>query len=551
MFYKNLQRYGDNIAIIEPEQGRHISYNMLEAMVEARAKTLGSKRKLLFIKAKNNLQTVVNYTAALRQHHVVHLCDHEDTKNLRALCETYAPHAIVENDEEIELLHNQPVAMHEDLAILLSTSGSTGSPKFVKLSRLNIQSNAESICEYLALSDRDNAFSHLKLHYSYGLSILHSHLQCGASITFTSRNVTDPEFWTQLQTSNATSFAGVPYTFEMLMHQHFDINQYPSLRYITQAGGKLEARLVKQFSEQTRIARVDFIVMYGQTEASPRMSYLPAELTAAFPGSIGKAIPSGEFLLLDEDGNKITKKDMPGELAYKGPNVMMGYATCAKDLSHKEDLEHLLTGDIACLTDNELYYLIGRSKRFVKLFGIRLNLDEIQSYIKLTYPQSLVTGNDHVIVIAIIQDDRDKASALIEHLSEKYSLPSHVFLVKYYSSFPLLSNGKYDYATILRDDSIVSKNQSFLAKIGHRIVEILELNDAKHPSILALFQKELSNPNITHRDCFNSLQVDSLSFVNIAIELEKTLGDSLPRDWQSQSISHLDSLYEHHQCKRC
>ena len=229
--------------------------------------------------------------------------------------------------------------LHADLALLLSTSGSTGSPKLVRLSYENLDSNAESIAEYLDIDSADRAMTSLPLSYCYGLSVLHSHLTRGAAVIVTGLSVVDPGFWDLARTAQATAFAGVPYTFELLDRVGFADLDLPSLRYVTQAGGKLGADQVRKFAELGRRRGWDLVVMYGQTEATARMAYLPVDRVLDAPEAIGVPIPGGRFTIDDD-----------GELIYHGPNVMLGYAESAEDFAlgpHRSIA--LRTGDLARL----------------------------------------------------------------------------------------------------------------------------------------------------------------------------------------------------------
>ncbi|MCU4674821.1 non-ribosomal peptide synthetase [Catenovulum sp. 2E275] len=544
MFFNYNPEYADNIAVHDVAVNQSVTYAQLNELVNARMRDLGEQRKLIFVEANNNIQSIVDYLACLRGLHVVYLLEKMDDVKTKQLIDLYRPNLLLKADGDIIEFNREAFELHSDLALLLSTSGSTGTPKFVKLSQQNIQANAASIAEYLKLTAADKALSHLKLHYSYGLSVLNSHLAVGASVILTQHNVISAEFWDDVNSYHATSFAGVPYTFESLLQKNFEITKYPSLRYITQAGGKLEAKLVTEFSNLCKAAEVEFFVMYGQTEAAPRISYLPPELIETHPGCIGRAIPGGTLSLLDENGQTITEKDKPGELVYQGPNVMMGYAEKPADLALDETPDRLLTGDIACFTDHDLFYIVGRTKRFVKLYGLRINLDEIQSYIKLTYSQSAVTGTDQKVIIALEMANNEQISAqLISDVASRYGLPESVFTVRFYSELPLMASGKYDFKQILADDEIKEKPPVWQSLIG-KITDILELNQSDWESILQLYRDILNKKDIQPADSFNSLHADSLSFVSLTIELENCLGEEMPKDWQDKTIAELDKLYE-------
>ncbi|GIC79525.1 AMP-binding protein [Moritella sp. F3] len=543
MFFNDLDRFQDNIAVIDAVSGERITYTELEHQANVLSLQLGNNKELVFIESKNTILSVVSYLACLKSNKVVYLMDNFSSDKSIELINSYNPNLLINGLGEIQQHSQCNYQLHSNLTLLLSTSGTTGTPKFVKLSATNIQSNTESIVEYLNLTENDIALAHLKLHYAYGLSILQSHLQAGACTVFTAHCVLDTGFWHDLETYSATSFAGVPYTFEALLKTNFDFKTYPTLRYVTQAGGKLEGFLVKEYALQAQANGVDFFVMYGQTEASPRISYLPPHLTVDFPNSIGRAIPQGELYIVDGEGNEIKALDKSGELVYRGNNVMMGYANSVAGLADDETPDVLFTGDIACRTYHDLFYLVGRTKRFVKLFGLRINLDDVQSFVKTDYPQSAVTGNDKAIVIALESGhgDVDKTQ-LLTRLSCYYSLPRDKFIITLFDDIPLLSNGKYDFMTIA-NHADKKPTVGFFKRTLCSISNILELNEKEWESISHLFIEALNLTELSPDENFHSLNADSLSFVYLSIELEHCLRNELPEHWQRCSVAELEQIY--------
>ncbi|GLQ30286.1 AMP-binding protein [Litoribrevibacter albus] len=539
-FFEDFSCFDNQLALIDCESGEHLTYSELEERVQEAVCLLGSKRELVFIVAKNDIVSTVYYLAALRSDKVVYLLESLDDDKSLFLCELYKPNLIIQ-DGSVKRLSSDDMNFHTDLALLLSTSGSTGSPKFVKLSKKNIQSNAESIAEYLKLSSIDNALSYLKLHYSYGLSILHSHLEVGATISYTCFGVLDSQFWSSLRKFSATSFSGVPYTFEMMFKQGFDLSTYPSLRYITQAGGKLDASLVEAFANLAAPLNIEFYVMYGQTEAAPRISYLPPDLVSLYPHSIGKAIPGGTLFLVDENGIEITGYDEPGELAYCGDNVMMGYAEQPGDFIEDKSPDVLFTGDIACKTENDLFYITGRAKRFVKLFGLRLNLDEIQSFVKTIEPNSVVTGTDQYLLIAVETNKKACCKNIREQISTVYSIPQSKIHCKQVDSLPLLPSGKYNYKVLLEEQD--ESKKSLFKRFLDYCFTALGLNENQWESIECLFCEALGVDRIDSSLSLSEMECDSLSFVFLSVELERCLEDLLPESWKDVSVAELNRLY--------
>ena len=394
-FWNTLERFGERTALIT-ETGEHIAYNALLARADEIAGAAGS-RCLAFLMCRNCADAAAGYVGFLRRGIVpVLLAENLDTSMLEGLLESYRPAyfylpsekaselsgAMVWRGESYTLLrlpYEQDYKLPEELALLLTTSGSTGSPKLVRQSGRNIEANTRSIAEYLGILSEDRAITTLPMQYTYGLSILQSHLSVGAAVILTDKTMMDKEFWALLKEQKATTFGGVPYIYEMLKKLRFDRMNLPSLRYLTQAGGKLPKELAEEFIQTCKRKNMKFIVMYGQTEATARMAYLPWEHAESHAASIGIAIPGGEFWLADPEGAPILEPETTGELVYRGPNVTLGYAENRFDLC-KPDENHgeLRTGDMAKRDAKGFYYIVGRKKRFLKLFGSRVNLDEVE-----------------------------------------------------------------------------------------------------------------------------------------------------------------------------
>ena len=232
--------------------------------------------------------------------------------------------------------------------------------------------------------------------YCYGLSVIHSHLLRGAGLILTDRSVVDDEFWALFRRHRGTSFAGVPYTFEMLERIGFDGIDLPDLRYVTQAGGRLSPERVRSFAELGARKGWQLFVMYGATEATARMAYLPPELAQTHPGSIGRPIPGGSFSLEPLEG--WSDPDV-GELVYHGPNVMMGYAHGPADLALGKTVDTLHTGDVARRDPDGLYEVIGRSSRFVKLYGLRIDLQRVEAALSAQGVTAFCIDDDDRLVV--------------------------------------------------------------------------------------------------------------------------------------------------------
>jgi long-chain acyl-CoA synthetase len=340
------------------------------------------------------------------------------------------------------------VSLYPELALLLSTSGTTGSPKLVRLSYNNLVANASSIAEYLKLNSSERAISSLPMNYSFGLSIINSHLHVGASILMTRESITQRRFWDLFKQFNITSLSGVPYTFEILKKFRLLNTELPSLKTITQAGGKLSNDLIAHFADYSSMKEINFFVMYGQTEGTARLSYLPPKFVLKKLGSIGRPIPGGNFHLIDEQGVKINEPGISGELVYSGDNVMLGYAECKEDLSLSDVNQGVLvTGDLAQFDEDGFFYIVGRTKRFIKLLGNRVNLDELERLLIEINIQSACCGKDNFLLVYIL--DVNEKVAVKELLTKRLGIHFTIFDIRVIDSFPRNASGKIVYSKLV------------------------------------------------------------------------------------------------------
>lgn len=458
--------FKDNVAAVT-EDGREVTYAELQEATSTLKRYIPD-RCLVFILCGNEVGSLLGYVTSVNNRIVPLLLDaHLDRGLLASLIETYKPDYLwlpnIMQDEfetfafvcsffDYSLLktsYNEVYSLYDELALLLTTSGSTGSPKLVRQSYKNIRANIESIVECLELSETERPITTLPMSYTYGLSIINSHLYVGASIILTSKTLMQKEFWQQLKEFKATSFGGVPYTFEMLNKLRFFRMDLPSLRTMTQAGGKLSPELHKRFAEYAKEQDKHFVVMYGQTEATARMSYLPHEISLEKCGSMGTAIHGGRFSLMDINGKKIDEAEVTGELVYEGANVTLGYADCGEDLAKGDERNGILaTGDIAKRDADGFYYIVGRKKRFLKIFGNRVNLDEVELLIKAEFAglDCACTGIDDAMYIFVTDDS---AISDVRHfITEKTGLNHTAFQIRHIDMIPKKEAGKTLYSDL-------------------------------------------------------------------------------------------------------
>ena len=460
MIFDDLERYAQNIALID-EQSGILTFSELTERAD-RLSEFMSPRRLIFILCRNHPSAIVGYVGALRKR-VVPLLLNADIQEelLEHLFEIYQPAYVwsenargfssfqsVYSDGNFTLkctgLKSCP--LNKELALLLSTSGSTGSPKLVRQSYRNIDSNTNAIIEYLGLTALDRAITTMPMYYTYGLSIIQTQLAAGGSLVVTESNIFQRQFWNLLRDHRATNFGGVPYTYEMLKRMHFERMDCPSLRFITQAGGKLAPALTGEFTEICARKGIRFITMYGACEATARMSYLPWEHALEKVGSIGVAIPGGRFgiknLETDED---IIAPDVEGELIYYGDNVTLGYAERGEDLSLGDENGGVLrTGDLAKFDRDGYFYITGRKKRFLKLFGNRVSLDAVEAFLKSQgYLSCACSGVDDQL--KVYTDDDSDVDEIRRRLSQFTHLHASAFKIVKIDEIPRNSSGKILY----------------------------------------------------------------------------------------------------------
>lgn len=428
--FKNFEEFGNRTAVYAE---REYSYAETVEIADAICDQVG-ERTLVFCLCSNNKESLFGYVGFIRGYVVPALLDASiQLDRLHRLINLYKPAYIWASSENQDLVKTMDRSfvfgdytlfkcptfyqhdLDEHLALLLTTSGSTGSPKFVRLSYDNIFKNAESIGKYLDINVDDKPITTLPMNYSYGLSIINSHFICGATVIVTDASILKKEFWDLCREQQATTFGGVPFVYEMLNKLKFEELNLPSLKTLTQAGGNLSFNLSAKFAEVCNQKGIKFFTMYGQTEATARMSYLPYEKNLDKVGSIGIAIPGGELMLQDDGGNKITAPNAIGELIYKGANVSLGYAKSLGDLSKTDENNGMLrTGDLAYFDQDGYFFITGRIKRIIKVAGNRISLDEVEGLLNVHGHDCVCAGTDDQLYIYTLKEDRVQIKKIIK-----------------------------------------------------------------------------------------------------------------------------------------
>ncbi|MBU1309929.1 MAG: AMP-binding protein [Gammaproteobacteria bacterium] len=454
-FARQLEQFGNTTALVLND-GQNISYQTLAKLADHFAQNFVRfdvwPHQICALQCRNNLTSVVAYLSCLRHQRPLLMLDPAlPAAQLEQLVKRLEIAALISEQGEMTRVSNSAFRARTDLALLLSTSGSTGSPKSVMLSQVNLQTNALAISEYLPMLATDTAITSLPLNYSYGLSVLNSHLLLGAKIVLTDYSVMNKEFWQLVNLHQVSSLAGVPFSYQMLKTLRFERLPLPALRYLTQAGGKLSLELtsyVKQLSEQRQCP---VYLMYGQTEATARIAYLEPDLLEHYADCIGTAIPRGELLLRDpQDQSLIVEAYKTGELCYRGNNVMLGYATNSSELRTTTQLDELRTGDLAERLSNGLYRIVGRLNRVIKLQGKRWTLDAVEALFTTLGIKAICTGRDDLLIVAVIDQNpaSESPTKASHYLQQQLNLHPSLFKVVLLRDIPYTSNGKVNYQAI-------------------------------------------------------------------------------------------------------
>ncbi|HET8660158.1 MAG TPA: AMP-binding protein [Micromonosporaceae bacterium] len=532
-FARDLAVHGDRPALVTPQS--ELSYRDLAARVDAMAQRLGRERRLVLLAAANTVDSVVTYLAALAAGHPLLLAPGDRPDSIRSLVDAYTPDVVAQaTGQGCQLDERRPVsahATHPDLALLLSTSGSTGSPKLVRLSHENLHANAEAIARYLAIRDSDRAATTLPMHYCYGLSVINSHLLRGASLILTDLSVADPGFWALFRRQRGTAFAGVPYTFDLLDRVGFAAMRLPHLRYVTQAGGRLAPDKVRRYAELGRRNGWDLFVMYGQTEATARMAYLPPDLAHSRPEAIGVPVPGGSFRIepLPEWPDPGT-----GELVYEGPNVMLGYAESPSDLRLGRTVAQLRTGDVARRAGDGLYELVGRRSGFAKILGLRIDPHRVEALLERHGVTSCCAGADGELVVAAESTDGDELR-IRRLVAQECGLPVSAVRVHLLARLPRLATGKPDHQAVRELACTASAGFADQPPPVVSSPSPAQPPQAGPADLCRLYAEVLGRPEVTEESSFVSLGGDSLSYVEMSLRLERVLGHLPPR-WHDLPI---------------
>jgi long-subunit acyl-CoA synthetase (AMP-forming) len=465
--FEKFSTWGERVALVS-EQGRKFSYkDLAESSISYLDKIKPHSVCILFCDLSES--AVIFYVGLIRKKITTILIDaNQDSRIIKKYISTYSPNYIIAplkfseiltpfeviaNRGDFYIYQNQSELHDPGLqrtAICLSTSGSTGTVKFVKLSLKNIESNTQAIIRALDINQNQITITTMPMNYSYGLSVINTSLEAGGTLVLNTSQVTSKEFWRKIREQKINTISGVPYIYEQFSRVSPEFLAKTSISKLTQAGGKLTKPVRDHFRMIAREAEIKFYVMYGQTEATARMAVLPPEDFDQFDDAIGFAIPGGELTVRDDSGVRVENPGIIGEIYFEGPNVFQGYATGRVDLIVSQEPNTLLkTGDLGYFDAQGRLYISGRLKRIAKLLGNRINLEEIEHLLREQGFETIcIEYQDKLGVISLVGELPNETK---NYLFEYLKINPGLVIFKSTRQIPRLLSGKIDYPSLIID----------------------------------------------------------------------------------------------------
>lgn len=463
--FLNLDVHPEMDIAVKDNEGISLSYGTLIDHINKFYPNL-KRRSVAFILCKNTVGSLLGYLSLVEKDVVpLMLSDKIDRELLNTLLETYTPAYLwvpmEKNQFHYQVVYEQygyalletgqeEYPINEKLQILMTTSGSTGSPKLVRYKKGNLEANAKNVAIAFGWTKNERPICDLGMQYTMGLNVINTHLYVGATVLLTTYNLFSSEFWDYLKGERATNFTGVPFSYDIFARLHFERMHLPYLTTLSQGGGKLTDKRFVWLADYAKKNNKRFIASFGTTETSARMAMLPSELAESKIGSIGKAIPEGELFLIDSEGNILSDLVAEGEMCYKGPNVTMGYGLCREDLNKGDEWNGVYhTGDLARRDEDGCYYVTGRLSRFLKLLSYRVSLDQCERLIQEQFNiECACTGTDQRMDIYIT--DTNKVREVQEFVANKTGLFKNLFKVFVIENIPRNDSGKVKYKELIQ-----------------------------------------------------------------------------------------------------
>ena len=462
--FSNFNKFGGKNAIIS--KNSEISYLELDNF--SKINNIFNKHSLVLLINDNSMESIMMYVLLMKSKNVSVMLIENNTneKSISEILKSYHHDYIILPKKKFKYVNNKFNSLLEighysvfrnkinkiksiniNHKLMLTTSGSLGSSKFVSLSPENLKFNSKQIIEYLNIKKNDNIITTMPMSYSYMLSIINTHLETGSTIYINQNSIFQREFWDYFRKKKINSFSGVPYHFQILEKNNFKFLNTNYLKYITCAGGKLDERIIKKIYNFCLKNKVKFYSMYGQTEASPRLSYLPYSYLKKKPSSIGMGLKGTKIWLEDKGGKKIKTVNKIGELVCTGKNIFNGYCNTRKDLSKKIKKNKILkTGDLAYYDKDKFFFICGRKSRIAKIFGIRINLDELEKKLSNEYVRVICKSEENKIYLFTKKKINKKK---LMKIAEKVTMQnSNAFKIITLNRFPMTNSGKIKYSSL-------------------------------------------------------------------------------------------------------
>lgn len=513
------------------DPARSLTHGQLAERVAALAGTLpavADGRCLVHVPLRAEVDAVVGYLAVLLAGHVALVTDHHAAE----IGARFRPDLVLDRDGGFRRAAATPQhLLHPDLTLLLSTSGSTGSPKLVRLSRDNVLSNADAIASALAVTPADRAITLLPLHYCFGLSVLHTQLRAGATVVLRGGSAADPDLADTLRRHGVSMVPATPHVVDLLDVQGVLQRDLPDLRLVLQAGGALGPDRVEAVAATGRAGGWSLVVMYGQTEATARMAVLPPELVADHPDAVGWPVAGSSFRLDPGVPGATTGPDPVGELVFSGPGVMLGYAEHPDDLALGRMVEELRTGDLARIDGNGLVRIVGRRSGFVKIMGLRVDLGRVEQRLDAAGVLACVTAAGDQLQVTYATAGAAEARRVRELASQLAGVGVALVSARGVEHLPRLANGKVDRL------ACAARHQP--------PAQVPPTTTRRRPADLAAVVAVVA-PLTGHHALdpdrsFVELGGDSFSHVQASTRLGRLLGD-LPADWHHRPLRELPRL---------
>lgn len=418
------------------------------------------KKKLVLIICENKIGIIFYYLTIKLLNSALILIDAKtNNSKIKLIIKKYDPdyvvchkkkitflkknYSVIDKSLDAFLLKNLKkncIKINKNLKILLSTSGSMGSPKLVMLTTSSLKDNTIRISKYLSLTKKSKTITSMPFAYSYMMSVINSHFYVGGSIYVTNKSIIDKRFWKSFIKNNINSFDGVPYMYEIISRFKLEKIFTKKIKFLTQAGGSLGINTKKKIINHCQKNKINFFSMYGQTEASPRISYLDPKLAIKKIGSVGKPLKSYKIKIFDGKGNEIKKKYQIGRIIFFGKNIFSGYAFEKNDLNNLKKIKKLDTNDLGYLDKNDFVYITGRDRKLAKIYGNRIDINDLET--KMSEFKYSIICKEFKGKLKIFYEKKYNKQKILNKLTKITNLNSNAFITSYIKKFPRNIYGK-------------------------------------------------------------------------------------------------------------